>query len=65
MSDTPETWAGPQIDAEEVEEIRAVSRVVDDLRRQMNPAERLGVATEHSIEDPFTGQITVTVRLDR
>lgn len=24
----------------------------------------LGTATEHSIQDPFTGEITVTVRLD-
>jgi hypothetical protein len=62
--DTPETWPGPSIDPAEADEIRQVNRYVNDLRRQMSPGERLGVATEHSIEDPFTGDITVTVRLD-
>lgn len=28
------------------------------------PVGRIGVAMEHSIEDPFTGEITVDVRLD-
>jgi hypothetical protein len=65
MSDIPETWAGPQIGAEEAEGIKAVSRVVNDLRRQMSPSPRLGVTAEHSIEDPFAGQITVSIQLDR
>jgi hypothetical protein len=65
VGDTPETWAGPQVGAEEAEEIKAISYIVNDLRRQMNPGPRFGVATEHSLEDPFTGQITVSIRLDR
>lgn len=64
MNDTPETWTGPQIGADEAEEIKRVNRLVSGLRRQMNPSPRLGVAMEHSIEDPSTGAITVSVRLD-
>jgi hypothetical protein len=48
---------------EEEEEIKHVNRIVHDLHRQMNPSPIIGYATEHSIEDPFTGDITVTVQL--
>lgn len=65
MTNTPDDEPDPQISFEAAEEIKALSRIVGDLHRQMNPSPRLGVATEHSIEDPFTGEITVTVRLDR
>jgi hypothetical protein len=64
MDDTPEAWPGPSVDPAEAEEITRTGRISNDLRRQMNPSPRLGVATEDSIEDPFTGQITVTVQLD-
>jgi len=48
---------------EEEEAIKRVNRLAHDLHRQMNPSPVIGYATEHSIEDPFTGQITVSVRL--
>lgn len=48
----------------EEEEIKRLNRLAHEIHRQVNPSPRIGVATEGSIEDPFTGAITVTVRLD-
>jgi hypothetical protein len=68
-------WAGwcavEQASAEAVrmEEARwtnqVARRALDRLSAaDVNPSEQLGVALEHSIEDPFTGEITVSVQLD-
>ncbi len=48
---------------EEEEEIKRISRLAHEVHRQANPSPLVGHATEHSIEDPFTGQITVQVRI--
>lgn len=59
MDDAPE----PRLSFEEEEELKRIGRIGRDIHRQMNPSPILGIATEHSIEDPFTGEITVSVRL--
>lgn len=48
---------------EEEEEIRRINRLAHEIHRQVNPSPIIGTAVENSIEDPFTGQITVTIQL--
>lgn len=59
MDRAPEPW----ITFAEEEEIKRVNRLAGEIHRQANPSPLLGYATEHSIEDPFTGEITVSLRL--
>ncbi len=58
LDDVPE----PRLDPAEEEAERRFGRTMREIVRQLHPSPPLGYATEHSIEDPFTGEITVTFR---
>lgn len=55
-----QTWEKRQREIEEVTEWFVTDRL---YRENQDPGTVIGVALEHSIQDPFTGEITATVLL--
>ncbi|MFG2046097.1 hypothetical protein ACGFIW_01535 [Micromonospora sp. NPDC048935] len=53
----------PRLPQAEEDELKLVGEVAWRIHRAVNPSPVVGHATEHSIEDPFTGEVTVTMRL--
>jgi hypothetical protein len=63
MTDPMDQGPPTPLTFEEEEEVKRTARLAHEIHRQANPSPLVGYATEHSIEDPFTGQITVQVRI--
>lgn len=61
MDAAPEEWDLPPLPSpEDEDELRRVGQAVRQIRNaDQDRRQVIGYATEHSIEDPFTGHITV------